>query len=433
MGRKSKKILKNIQQTLHSQSVDSRSLHNSYSGLTQDMVKKTMGKPQNSSLGMSLDSIYDFSTLDRMSLAYLYLHNPIVSVVVNKPVQDALRGGITLKCEGLGSETNNFLNLLDNEGIFEEVRNAFFWSRLFGGAALLINQENAEPLDPFKISSIRRGEKIEFYALDRWQIQTFSHINPNVLDSETQEIWRVGTQSIHNSRLIPIKNKEVPSMLRGTFQNWGVSEVERMRREMNTYLKAQNVLFELVDEAKVDVFSIEGLNDAFSDPTLKQAVHERIWTAAQLKSYLNALIMDKNDSYESKSVNFSGMKDVNVDARTGISIASGIPQDHWAGTGASGFSSGEDTIERYNAMIESDVRRDMKKVWNEIIRIKMQQYYGVVYKFEVGFYPLRVLGANMEETIKNSQQTRIERLFKAGLIERKTVDEFLDKHSLLGV
>jgi len=67
--------------------------------------------------------------------------------------------------------------------------------------------------------------------------------------------------------------------------------------------------------------------------------------------------MDMKDDYEQKQITFTGLSDVLSQIRYGIAADVKMPMAKLFGMSASGFNSGEDDIENYNAMIESSVRR----------------------------------------------------------------------------
>ena len=387
-------------------------------------------KAIDSTYGVAKDSISNFITLKRSDLSYMFLNNPVAHTIVTKPVQDALRGGIVLECESLGAEAKDVIDQLEITSGIDAIQNGFFWSRLYGGAAILINQENADPTEPFSIANVQRGEKIEFYALDRWQIETNSFSG----DLEKSEIWYVNNEPIHSSRFLPIKNREVPSDLRATFQGWGYSELEKTVRALNTFQKSEDVFFELADEAKLDIYKIDGLNDMIaSGSDGLQKVLRKSEAVAQAKNYYGQLNMDKNDDYQTKQINLSGVSQMNQEARLGLSIASSLPQDILIGNGASGFSSGEDVIERYNASVESEIRTQMMYYLNFMKQIIMKSLYGVVYQSTISFQSLRVLSAKQEQEIKESKIKNITLLFEKGIIDREKALEFLEKNNLLGV
>ena len=111
---------------------------------------------------------------------------------------------------------------------------------------------------------------------------------------------------LHPSRVFRVLGKQAPTLARMRLQAWGMSIIESIIRESNASLKHENVVFELLDEAKVDIWNIEGFNSQHLNKAAAGQLTSRMRLAAQLKNFLNAIILDSKDKYEQKQMSFSG-------------------------------------------------------------------------------------------------------------------------------
>jgi phage-related protein (TIGR01555 family) len=216
-------------------------------------------------------------------------------------------------------------------------------------------------------------------------------------------------------------------MIRGQFTGWGVSKLEGIVRTWNQYLKQQEVVYELTDEAKVDVFRLEGFKETLASPDGAQKAAARVQLSAELKNYKNALVLDKEDEYESKAVSFGGIAEIINENRKGISADFGYPMTKLFGISAAGFNAGEDDLETYNAKVESDYRAKDRHIVLFIIQCRCQQLFGYIpetISFE--FHPLRVLSAEQEETLKDKKLERILRAKEVGLITSEKAVELIN-------
>ena len=187
-----------------------------------------------------------------------------------------------------------------------------------------------------------------------------------------------------------------------------MSELERVVRSINSYLKNQDLIFELLDEAKVDVFQMNGFNTAMLTPQGTRVAEKRIQTANTLKSYLNALILDTNDKYDQKQLSFNGLSDILNQIRQGVAADLKMPMTKLFGVSSAGFNSGEDDIENYNSMIESEIRSKVKFIVIQVLEICCQKLFGFVPEdMTIEFKSLRMLSAEQEENMKNSQFNRL--------------------------
>ena len=186
-----------------------------------------------------------------------------------------------------------------------------------------------------------------------------------------------------------------------------MSELERTIRDINSYNKNQDVIYELLDEAKTDVWKLQALNSQLLSGAAQQQLSKRLNLATNLKNFHNALIMDKDDDYEQKQISFGGLAEMQNQNRIGMAASVRMPMTKLFGQSASGFSSGEDDIENYNALIESEVRAKALKVISPVIKLRCQQLFGFIPEhMEIRFNPLRVLSAEQEENVKDKKFQR---------------------------
>ena len=108
----------------------------------------------------------------------------------------------------------------------------------------------------------------------------------------------------------------------------------------------------------------------------------------------------------------------------GIAAAARMPVTKIFGLQAAGFNSGQDDIENYNSVIESQHRANARKIMLEVIPMAARQVFGYDPKIDFEFKALRMLGALDEETMKSSKFNRYHALYADGLYTPK---EFLEK------
>ena len=89
---------------------------------------------------------------------------------------------------------------------------------------------------------------------------------------------------IHASRAILGKGKQAPVYIRRQLFGWGMSEAERMLRDLNNYIKTQDVLYEILDESKIDVYHIVGLANKLATTNGASIIKNRVQAANQIKN-----------------------------------------------------------------------------------------------------------------------------------------------------
>lgn len=375
---------------------------------------------------------------DRQLISELYVEHGLVQVFVDQPVDDGFRAGFEIKSSQL--DANNIEQIkhyFEEKNVLYAITQALKWTRLYGGGGVLVltPMPEGKPDTPFVMEELRPDTPIEFIPTDMWELyQDKINIQGDlaVINPEDDYYHYYGKR-IHKSRLSILKGKEAPSFVKPRLRGWGMSVLEPIQRSFNLFLKNQNVIYELMDEAKVDIYRMEGFNSALANATGTTKVSKRIQMANELKNYNHALLMDNKDEYDQKVMNFAGLDLMLAQIRTGIAADLKMPMTKLFGMSAAGFNSGEDDIENYNSMIEGEIRSKAKHVCMMMTNIACQQLFGFVPEdLEIIFPPLRILSAKEEEEVKEKQFARVFQAFQAGLISPEDAKRMLNADSLLG-
>lgn len=377
----------------------------------------------------------------RQLLSQLYVEHGIVQTLVDQPVDDAFRAGFEIKTSQLSKDEIDHLQIYDQRnGVTRSLMQARKWARLYGGGAVII-LTGQDPLLPLDIKKIKPGTPLEFRSVDMWELYYSTQNVAGTLQvgggigQQVGEFYDYYGHRIHKSHVYRVVGKECPSFLRPRLRGWGMSELERLVRSLNSYMKNQDVIFELLDEAKVDVYRMKGFNSSLvsSDGTAKTM--RRVQLANMLKSFNSALMLDSEDEYDQKQIAFTGLAEVLLQLRQGLAADLKMPMTKLFGVSAAGFSSGEDDIENYNAMLEGEIRAKDKFAVVDLLQIACQHEFGMtVDDLMIEFNPLRILNAKEEEEVKDSQLNRVMSVYQSGLVaDTKVLKEAINKDSLIGI
>lgn len=379
----------------------------------------------------------------RYLISEAYVEHGLIQTLVDLPVDDAFRTDVEFKTDELTKdEKYKIKEFMEKHDFIERFKNSIKWSRLFGGGALLLmtgDQDMAEPLD----FSTLKDKPVEFVDVDLWEL----YYGENSADEKAPynaenwekflfkpEIYNYYTMRIHKSRVFRMEGRRAPSFVRPRLRGWGFSVLETIIRGFNQYLKGVNATFEMLDEVKVDVYSINNFAMSLMSPQGEKAVQKRIMLANQLKNYLNALVLDKNDDYQSKShsSSFSGLAEVMKEIRYQIASDLRMPLSKIFGIASSGFSSGEDDIKNYNTMIETEIRSKVRNNLKDLYRIIAKIVTGKdVHNLDVSFGSLDYETPKDLSIRKNSEFQRVIICYDKGLINAEQLKEMLNKQDML--
>lgn len=378
---------------------------------------------------------------NRNLLSQVYVEHGIVQTLVDQPVDDAFRAGYELKTKNLSADDIEQLKIYDDRvGLTRALMGACKWARLFGGGAVLIIT-GQPPEEPLNLDEIKEDSPLEFRAVDMWELYfTNQNVTANTtvggsIGANMGEYYNYYGKRIHKSRVYRVEGKEAPSFIRPRLRGWGMSELERLVRSLNQYMKNQDVIFELLDEAKIDVYKIKGFNNALLKAEGTTGIQRRIQLGNQIKNYNDGIVMDTEDDYLQKQIAFSGLAEVLVQIRQGICADLKMPVTKVFGISAAGFNSGEDDIENYNSMVDGEIRQKVRFKHVDLLQIACCKVFGApVPDLMLEYNPLRILNAKEEEEVKDSQFNRVMSTYQSGLVaDVAEIKEAINKDSLLPI
>lgn len=374
----------------------------------------------------------------RQVLSQSYVEHGLIQTVVDVPVDDGMRGGVDIKTQQLDEDQIGELKVyMERENILSSiVGRALKWNRLFGGSGIIILTDQ-DPEQPFDLEAIGPDTPLEFRAVDMWELfwdkQSVEGYDAALQEQKFEHYSYYGTK-IHKTRVMKMQGIEAPSFIRPRLRGWGISVIEPIIASINQFMKANNLTFEVLDEFKVDIFKIKNFTETLLSPQGTQAVQQRVQLANQQKNYQNAITMDMEDDWDHKQLSFSGIAEMMKEFRMQIACDLRMPISKIFGIASSGFSSGEDDIENYNSMVESQIRDKSKFDILRIIEIICQHKFGFVPDdLEIAFKPLRVLSAEQEENVKTQKFARLLQAYTAGLLQPEEFKDSCNKDNLLGV
>jgi len=410
-------------------------LNNSLTDLSRQISSQGTGGSFLSSYGtQAFSNNYTLLSLNRIILTYMYTGNGIFQTAIQLPIQDAIGKGIEIESGEMDNvDIDAVLDYWEDNRVWDTILNAWTWVRLFGGGAIMINTDQ----DPEKPLSLKRiqNKPVEFYDLDRWQMD----VNAAYFDDWDSYINAGGGminvygEPIHASRFLRGQGKRAPHYVRRQLRGWGMSEGERMIRDLNLYMKTQDVNFEILDEAKVDIYKIQGLAAKLMTAGGTSAITTRVQAANEIKNYVNALVLDSNEDYQQKQMGFAGLAEVMQQNRMGVAAALRIPMTKLFGMSASGFNTGESDLENYNSMIESEIRSPLRPWIRQLLKVTMSHLFGYVPEFRFTFPSLREQTPEVEQQVKDAEYNRAAGLYDRGLLSAKEMMQILRKSGVVDI
>jgi len=312
-----------------------------------------------------------FSELDQMELENAYRGDWIARKVVELPAKDSVRQGRDWQAnkdtiEKIEAEETrlNFWNHLQAARIL---------GRLYGGGALIVGGPGhpEEPLDP---KMVTRGGLKYLLPVSRYDLHAVGLdvdlFSPWFMEPEYWELHLTSSQvrgrvrypRVHPSRVIKFYGNRVPrsTLSRGSSEFWSDSVLQVVNDAVMHASVAQAGVAGLVQEAKLDVVRIPNLMEHLSSEEYTNRLTQRFQFAAMAKSSNNTLILDTEELWERKQINFTQLPDV---LKLYLQIAAGaadIPATRIVGLSPQGLNATGDTEERmYYDRVKSEQKSEI--------------------------------------------------------------------------
>ena len=369
-------------------------------------------------------------TLRWKQLTYRYSTDGIFKTMIRQPVLDALRNGIKIKSSYFNQyDIDKFNYAINEKNLLNSLKELFIYNRLYGGAGLIIEIENDDITEPLSYKDINKGDNINYYAVSRWELNNTIEQKGYLLASDIDNIFFNG-QRINRDRIVLLKGDDAPFFVRNILGGWGLSVAEPLIAPSNIYEKSINLVYQLLDQAKIDIYNIEGLKDTLAQGNDNQII-DHLQLTNILKNFQNALVLDKNDAYNQRQLNMMGIVDIIKELKLDICSAVKIPAVILWGMSPAGFSNGEFDLKQYYANIESELRSSLKYIILKILKIECMSIFGDIPKdLDFEYYPLLIQTEEQQEKNQEKEFLRLKELYQLNLITKKELFTALNNRNL---
>lgn len=299
-------------------------------------------------------------TLDKAQLTLAYRSDWIARKIVDIPAKDALRAGRDWQAKsvdiGLIEETEKRL------GFQRKALKTYQRARLYGGAGLVIGvagQEGEEPLDP---ADVQKDGLTSLYpaTMDELTVSTYNldpasdrFGEPEYYTFNPLKSGSAGMR-LHASRVVRMVGTEMLEDT-GDLKGWGDSVLQSVADAIKAAGVSQQAVSSLLQEAKIDVVRVKNLHTSLATKEYSDLMIKRYALAGQLKSLTNTLLLDADEEWDQKQVNFATLPDIMDRFLQAASGAADIPATRMLGQSPAGMSAtGESDLENYYGRIGAD-------------------------------------------------------------------------------
>ncbi|MBD2816335.1 DUF1073 domain-containing protein [Xenorhabdus sp. Flor] len=311
---------------------------------------------------------------NRTQIEFAYRSSFLVGVAVDAMADDMTRKGITISSRMKPDAKGKLETLWEDIGLWDELNNTLKWSRLYGGALLVLMIEGQDMATPLNPETIKEGQFKGVMCLDRWMVEPAKN---DLIDEYGPYFGKpkfytvVGNQQglpswiIHYSRVIRMDGDTLPLQQARTENGWGMSVVERIYERIQAFDTATVGTTQLIHKAHLRTYSIDGLRKILATGgTLEEGLMKHMDMIREFQTIEGMTMMDASDTFQTHSYSFAGIADVLLRFAEQVSGATGIPLVRLFGQSPSGFSTGDGDLENYysrvNTLQERRLRRPLR-------------------------------------------------------------------------
>lgn len=238
-------------------------------------------------------------------------------------------------------------------GIRDLFRNAYKWARVFGTSCILLDLKGTgDASRPLNMKRLKKNCIRSLQVVDRTRLFPIGEINLDPLSPMygNPMHYQLGgsTQRIHYTRVLRFEATELPRYESWRNSWYSDSALIPLMETMDNFHIAAQSASALVQEACVDVVTVEGLQNLLTNPAGEQAIMKRFRIMKQLKSNHNVLLLDNTEEFNTKTMSLSGVKDLIWEYLRVVAAACNVPATRFLSASPDGMNAtGESDLNNY--------------------------------------------------------------------------------------
>lgn len=386
---------------------------------------------------------YRFESEDPVTdieLTLNYEENGLFAKIIDIPADEAVSSGFSYGVTDTSLETfiNDSLDELDFE---EKASTAIKWSRLYGGALMvMVIDDGRELSEPVDWDNIRGIDELLVFERPLVTPDYNSIYKYKASDKRSKfgqpEFYDVspiygGAFRVHESRCLLFKNGILPSMsTRTEYRFFGMPEYARIHKSLQETVTSHGNGVKLLDRAVQAIYKMKDLAALLSTDAGEDAVLERLRIIDMAKGIINSIAIDADgEDYDFKNITFSGVKDIIDSTCNMLSAVTQIPQTKLFGRSPAGENStGEGDMENYYKFVGKIQKINLKKNLGTLIDIilivgKLKGEFDEVPDYSLKFNPLWSLSEKEQAEVDQSKAT-------TELTKAQTAQAYVDMQAL---
>lgn len=337
-----------------------------------------------------------FGLLDQFTLEEAFITSGTAARIVMAVPEEMFRSGFDIEVpSSVDFDDKAFRSRWDTLNATSILVEAFVWSRLYGGGAVMIGTNVVGD----EITPLRPGEVVDFLrAVACTEMKAYPGYEYRFDPDEfgMPEVWGLdplygGTDiPVNNQRLLKIKGRPMPTQLRknaATSQRYfGLSALQGVLCDIKDYDECHRWATLLLQRLQQLVYKTEGAGDQCETRAGANALQRKVDFADGTRSAKSTIAIDKDtDEIALLNGSLSGVKDVLDTKKARITQSSGLPQIVLTGDASGGMNnSAEGAMQSW----QNYIAREQENKGTPVVSALVTLMYPDLKEFSVKWKPL---------------------------------------------
>lgn len=357
----------------------------------------------------------------------------LAAKVVDYPADLSVSRGITLE----GDENNVLLYELERLAFLPVVANAVRWSRLYGGAAIVMITDDGLLNEPFNTARFNRISELRVFGLDQIAPTAKRYLDPTKTNFGQYESYYISTVlnaqiEVHESRMLFVSGEPLPERSKQGIY-WRGRSVAPVFGKIRLYEGGLRMAYEILRRKQQPVHRMKGLAKAI-ESGLEEQIRMRVSFVEKGRNALNAVVVDSEDEYSIINADLSGVVDILDELKVSIAADTAIPVSVLFGQSAKGMNAtGENDIEGLYDLCESIQQNKIKPVCEKLLeRVVLQSHVTANNDWKITFPSLKTPTdremADVEQVKVNTATAKTKRLIELVETGAMSQSELREQH-----
>lgn len=390
------------------------------------------------------------NTLNYRLWTALYNDSWVFQRAINKPAQDMVKLGITVKLDDADKKKEVEELIIKHS---PSMTKTFKWGALYGGSVAvclfdsLSKEDYALPITDKSIKDkLLQAKVMRMYVTDRWYGMSTNTTevvtDMNDIDYGKPEEYQImfangQTWTVHHSWIVRYEHLNAPQLIeKGQLMGWGYAEGAHILNELMRDEELKGAIQSLVNKSLIEVIKMDGMRGLFmgsDDESVKQ-LQQRLEMVNWARSYNSLTFLDSQDEYTMNGFGgLGGLADLLSTNMWAIEAALEM-QGILFGDHKSGMGADTKALERYDDVIQGRADSLARPCYEKFLWI-VYQWKGITEKidFEFGSLLVKEKQAKKEEKV-DKHIDRLNKLLETGLISitqyGKSLKKYLEDETL---